>query len=133
GLARGSEYVTQESFTDVDGDRYRPDAIVRLPEGRDVVIDAKVALNAYRESCDAPDEAGRELALARHVAAMRAHVRGLGDKDYARLEGVNAPDLVLMFVPVEAAFLEALRRDATLYEDAYARKIVIVGPGNLLA
>lgn len=133
GLARGSEYVTQESFVDADGDRYRPDAIVRLPEGKDVVIDAKVALTAYRESCDAADEAGREQALTRHVAAMRAHVRGLGDKNYAQLQGVSAPDLVLMFVPVEAAFLEALRRDAALYEDAYARRIVIVGPSNLLA
>lgn len=133
GLARGSEYVTQESFVDADGDRYRPDAIVRLPEGKDVVIDAKVALVAYRESCDAADEAAREQALARHVAAMRAHVRGLGDKNYAQLQGVSAPDLVLMFVPVEAAFLEALRRDAALYEDAYARRIVIVGPSNLLA
>ena len=133
GLAKGSEYVTQESFNDADGDRYRPDAIVRLPEGKDVIIDAKVSLNAYRESCDATDDATREQALARHASALRAHVRGLGDKNYAQLQGVNAPDLVLMFVPVEAAFLEALRRDAALYEDAYARKIVIVGPSNLLA
>lgn len=133
GLVKGSEYVTQESFVDADGERYRPDAIVRLPEGKDIVIDAKVALNAYRESCDATDDGAREQALARHVHALRAHVRGLGDKNYAQLQGVSAPDLVLMFVPVEAAFLEALRRDAGLYEDAFARRIVIVGPGNLLA
>lgn len=133
GLAKGSEYVTQESFTDADGDRYRPDAIVRLPEGKDVIIDAKVALVAYRDSCDAADDASREQALVRHVNALRAHVRGLGEKNYAQLQGVNAPDLVLMFVPVEAAFLEALIRDPALYEDAYVRKIIIVGPTNLLA
>lgn len=133
GLAKGSEYVTQESFNDADGDRYRPDAVVRLPEGKDVIIDAKVALVAYRDSCDAADEASREQALVRHVGALRAHVRGLGEKNYAQLQGVNAPDLVLMFVPVEAAFLEALNRDPALYEDAYVRKIIIVGPTNLLA
>jgi len=133
GLVKGSEYVTQESFRDADDDRYRPDAIVRLPEGKDVIIDAKVALVAYRDSCDAADEAAREQALVRHVSALRAHVRGLGEKNYAQLQGVNAPDLVLMFVPVEAAFLEALIRDPALYEDAYVRKIIIVGPTNLLA
>lgn len=133
GLEKGREYVTQESFLDAEGDRYRPDAILRLPEGKDIIIDAKVALVAYRESCDATDAAARERALAQHVVAMRAHVRNLGDKDYSGLEGVHAPDLVLMFVPVEAAFLEALRSDPGLYDDAFARKIVIVGPSNLLA
>jgi DNA recombination protein RmuC len=133
GLEKGREYVTQESFRDAEGDLYRPDAVVRLPEGKDIVIDAKVALLAYRDGCDAVDAEERERCMARHAVAMRGHVRALGDKDYARLNGITAPDLVLMFVPVEAAFLEAMRRDAALYEDAYARKIVIVGPGNLLA
>jgi DNA recombination protein RmuC len=133
GLAKGSEYLTQETFTDADGDRYRPDAIVKLPEGKDIIIDAKVALVAYRESCEAVDDDGRQRALAQHVLAMRTHVRSLGEKDYASLPGVRAPDLVLMFVPVEAAFLEALRHDPALYEDAFARKIVMVGPSNLLA
>ena len=133
GLAKGSEYLTQETFTDADGDRYRPDAIVKLPEGKDIIIDAKVALVAYRESCDAVDDTTRQRALAQHVMAMRNHVRSLGEKDYASLPGVRAPDLVLMFVPVEAAFLEALRHDPALYEDAFVRKIVIVGPSNLLA
>ncbi|HEX3894894.1 MAG TPA: DNA recombination protein RmuC [Rudaea sp.] len=133
GLEKGREYTTQESFVDGDGDRYRPDAIVRLPEGKDIIIDAKVALIAYRESCDAAEGAIRELALEKHVAAMRNHVRSLGEKNYSSLPGVQAPDLVLMFVPVEAAFLEALRHDPSLYEDAFARKIVMVGPSNLLA
>ncbi len=133
GLEKGREYVTQESFVDGDGDRYRPDAIVRLPEGKDIIIDAKVALVAYRESCDAGDDATRARALTQHVAAMRTHVRTLGDKNYSALPGVQAPDLVLMFVPVEAAFLEALRQDPALYEEAFVRKIVIVGPSNLLA
>lgn len=133
GLEKGREYHTQESFTDGDGDRYRPDAIVRLPEGKDIIIDAKVALVAYRDSCDAQDDASRERALVQHGMAMRNHVRSLGDKNYSSLPGVQAPDMVLMFVPVESAVLEALRRDTALYEDAFARKIIIVGPSNLLA
>lgn len=133
GLQKGSEYLTQESFRDADGDLYRPDAVLKLPEGRDIIIDAKVALLDYQRACDASDDGERQQHLARHVAALRQHVKSLGGKDYSRLEGVNAPDLVLMFVPVEAAFLEALRFDDRLYDDAFQLKIVLVGPSNLLA
>jgi DNA recombination protein RmuC len=133
GLEKGQQYLTQESFRDADGDRYRPDAVLLLPEGRHIVIDAKMTLIDYQRSCDADDAAAREQHLVRHVAALRSHVRQLGEKDYTRLEGMNSPELVLMFVPVEAAFLEAMRRDSGLYDDAFQRKIILVGPGNLLA
>ncbi len=133
GLEKGQQYLTQESFNDTDGDRYRPDAVLLLPEGRHIVIDAKMNLVDYQRGCDTSDDAERDCAMAQHVAAMRAHVRQLGDKDYSRLEGLQSPELVLMFVPVEGAFLEALRRDKGLYDDAFRRKIVLVGPGNLLA
>ena len=133
GLEKGAQYLTQESFRDEAGDRYRPDALLLLPEGRHIVIDAKVVLLDYQRSCDplAGDE--REACLVRHAAALRAHVKSLGEKDYSRLHGLTSPDLVLMFVPVEAAFLEALRRDPDLYDFAFSRKIILVGPGNLLA
>lgn len=133
GLEKGSQYLTQESFLDDDGERYRPDAVLKLPEGRDIVIDAKMVLVDYRRACEAGPEDEREQHLARHAGALRNHVRQLGEKDYGRLVGVNAPDLVLLFVPVEGAFLEALRRDPSLYEFAFARKIILVGPSNLLA
>ena len=133
GLEKGQQYLTQESFRDAEGERYRPDAVLKLPEGKDIVIDAKMLLLDYQRACDAADAEEREQALSRHVAALRNHVRGLGEKDYSRLEGVNAPDLVLLFVPVEGAFLEALRRDASLYDYAFERKIILVGPSNLLA
>jgi DNA recombination protein RmuC len=133
GLEKGQQYLTQESFNDADGDRYRPDAVLLLPEGRHIVIDAKMNLLDYQRGCDATDDVERERAMGQHVAAMRMHVRQLGDKDYSRLEGLQSPELVLMFVPVEGAFLEALRRDKDLYDDAFRRKIVLVGPGNLLA
>jgi DNA recombination protein RmuC len=133
GLEKGQQYLTQESFRDGDGDRYRPDAVLKLPEGRDIVVDAKMALVDYQRACDVVDDVERETHMARHVAALRTHVRLLGEKDYSRLEGVNSPDLVLLFVPVEGAFLEALRRDPALYEFAFERKIILVGPSNLLA
>ncbi|MGY6517715.1 MAG: DNA recombination protein RmuC [Lysobacteraceae bacterium] len=133
GLEKGGQYLTQESFRDAEGDRYRPDAVLVLPEQRHIVIDAKMNLLDYQRACDAADDGEREAAMLRHAAAMRTHMRQLGEKDYSRLEGLNSPELVLMFIPVEAAFLEAVRRDASLYDDAFARKIVLVGPSNLLA
>ena len=133
GLEKGQQYFTQESFRNADGDLYRPDALLALPGERHIVIDAKMTLLDYQRGCDANDADERDQHFGRHVAAMRSHVRQLGDKDYSRLEGVNAPDLVLMFVPVEGAFLEALRRDHALYEYAFERKIILVGPSNLLA
>lgn len=133
GLEKGAQYLTQESFLDGEGERYRPDAVLRLPENRDIVIDAKMVLIDYQRACEATADDERETHLDRHAGALRAHVKQLGEKDYSRLEGVNAPDLVLLFVPVEGAFLEALRRDPQLYEFAFTRKIIMVGPSNLLA
>ena len=133
GLQKGVEYLTQESFRDSEGDRFRPDAVLKLPEGRDIVIDAKVALLDYQRACEDVDDEERQRAMVRHVDAVRSHVRSLGDKDYSQLDGLQSPDLVLMFIPVEAAFLEALRADPKLYDDAFQRRIVLVGPSNLLA
>ena len=134
GLEKGQQYLTQESFKDEAGDRYRPDAVLLLPEDRHIVIDAKVVLLDYQRACATDiDDGERERFLGQHTAALKNHVRELGDKDYSRLEGLTSPELVLMFVPVEAAFLEALRRDPQLYAYAFERKIILVGPSNLLA
>ncbi|MBW8368014.1 MAG: DNA recombination protein RmuC [Arenimonas sp.] len=132
-LEKGRDYLTQESFKDGDGDRYRPDALLRLPDDKSIVIDAKMVLVDYQRACEATDDAEREQHFARHGVALRNHVKQLGEKDYSRLEGLTSPELVLMFVPVEAAFLEALRRDPQLYGYAFDRKIILVGPSNLLA
>jgi len=134
GLEKGQQYLTQESFKDEAGDRYRPDAVLLLPEERHIVVDAKVALLDYQRACATDiDEGERDRFLGQHTAALKNHVRELGDKDYSRLKGLTSPDLVLMFVPVEAAFLEALRRDPGLYDFAFGKKIILVGPSNLLA
>jgi DNA recombination protein RmuC len=133
GLEKGREYLTQESFRDGDGDLYRPDAVLKLPGARDIVIDAKVSLSDYQRACAAEIADERDRFLGLHCASLRRHVIQLGGKDYSRLDGVNAPDLVFLFVPVEGAFLDALRRDGALYDDAFKRKIILVGPSNLLA
>ena len=133
GLETGRQYLTQESYRDGDGDLYRPDAVLKLPGGRDIVVDAKVALTDYQRACSTEDDDERERHMGQHVAALRRHVGQLGQKDYSRLQGLSAPDLVFMFVPVEGAFLEALRRDPALYDDAHKRRIILVGPSNLLA
>ncbi|PKL97685.1 MAG: DNA recombination protein RmuC, partial [Gammaproteobacteria bacterium HGW-Gammaproteobacteria-7] len=133
GLEKGQQYLTQESYRDDAGERYRPDALLLLPEERQIVIDAKVALVDFQRASEATDEDERSGHLDRHILAMRGHIKGLGEKDYSRLQGLSTPDLVLMFVPVEAAFLEALRRDPELYEYAFSRRIILVGPSNLLA
>lgn len=131
GLTEGREYDKQLSAQTEDGERRIPDFVVHLPGGRDIVIDSKLALNAYLRATAAVTEEARVAALAEHVAALRAHVRGLGEKDYTRLYGITSLDFVLMCVPNEAAYVEALTAAPELFEEAFARKIVLVSPSNL--
>jgi len=133
GLQAGREYETQTHFTDDDGGRARPDVVVHLPDDKDLVIDAKVSLVAYERSVSAVDEAGRESALREHMASLRRHVDQLGGRNYSELPGLRTLDFVLMFVPVEAAFVEAIRRDETLYLYALERNVALVSPSTLLA
>lgn len=132
GLMRGREYETQFSATTEDGNRRRPDAVVHLPDGRDVVIDAKVSLTAYARAVSAASDAEREMALAEHVASVRNHIRGLSVKDYQNLPGLRSLDFVLMFVPSEAAYIEAIRAAPELYDEALSRNLALVAPSTLL-
>ena len=133
GLEKGREYDTQVTLKNDLGQRMQPDAIVRLPEGKDVVVDAKVSLTAYERYCSADDEADSSIALNAHIASLRAHVRQLSEKDYQALEGIRTLDFVLLFVPIEAAFSAAVTQDADLFTEAFDRNIVIVAPSTLLA
>lgn len=133
GLRAGSEYVVQASFQDADGGRSRPDVIVRLPEERDLVIDAKVSLVAYERHVVAEDERLREQALREHVASVKRHVDQLSGRSYSDLAELRTLDFVLMFVPVEAAFVEAIRCDEALYLYALERNVALVSPSTLLA
>ena len=132
GLQKGREYDVQVTLEDSAGGRLRPDVIIRLPESKHVVVDAKVSLTAYEAYCSAEDEASRKRELARHVESLRTHVRGLAEKNYQSLYGIRTPDFVLMFVPVEPAFLLALREKPEIFEDAFGRNVMIVSPTTLL-
>ena len=133
GLLKGIEYETQKSFKNQDGARQQPDVIVHLPDQREVVIDAKVSLNAYLEYCESEDDESRQRAARAHVLSVHGHISDLAAKDYASLLGSRVVDFVLLFVPIEPALLVALAHDPSLFIDAYRRKIVIVGPSTLLS
>jgi DNA recombination protein RmuC len=132
GLEKGREYETQFSSRDESGRRYRPDAVVHLPGGRDIVIDAKVSLTAYTRLAEAADDTAREAALAAHLASLRSHLRELGGKAYHALEDIGSLDFTLMFVPSEAAYIEAVKADPGLYQEALAQNIGLVCPSTLL-
>lgn len=132
GLRKGIEYQREVAFTTDEG-RRRPDVIIKLPEQRHLVVDAKVSLHAYGDYIAAEDEAARAQALKRHLRSVRAHMEGLASRDYARLPGLNSPDMVFLFMPIEAAFSLAFEHDDQLFHDAFARNVVIVTPTTLLA
>jgi len=133
GLRKGIEYETQGAFRDGDKQLFKPDVIVRLPEDKDVVIDSKVSLLAYEQYCSAEDEQARINALKAHTKAVRDHIKGLSDKDYSGLKGLRSLDFVLLFMPIEAAFMAAFQADERLFTDAFEHKIVVVTPTTLLA
>ncbi len=133
GLRKGIEYETQGGFRDPDGRLLKPDVIVHLPEEKDVVVDAKVSLVAYEQYARAEEGSGQKKALSDHMASVRTHIEGLSRKDYSALKGLRSLDFVLMFMPIEAAFVAAFRADMTLYAYAFERKIIVVTPSTLLA
>lgn len=133
GLRRDEDYVLQESMTNVDGRRVRPDVILRLPDERHLVIDSKVSLVDYELSVNSPEPAAREAARRSHALAVRRHVEELAGKRYEDAGQLRTPDFVLMFVPVEPAFTAALETDPALYEWAFDRRVIIVTSPTLLA
>lgn len=132
GLSEHADFQTEVSVDDGEGGRLRPDAIVRVPGGKALVIDAKVSLNDYQDAFGAVDEPERQLGLARHAAAMRAHVNGLGNKSYWN-QFEDAPDYVIMFVPGEHFLSAALENDPTLWDFAFEKKVLLATPTNLIA
>lgn len=133
GLRQGEEYIREKSINSDDGNRYRPDVIINLPEGKHIVVDAKVSLNAYTDYINAESDADRVNYLKQHVDAVRMHIKTLAEKSYAKLPGVNSPDFVFMFMPIEPAFMVAFEHDDKLFNDAFEQRIVVVTPTTLLA
>lgn len=131
GLVKGIHYHIQQNIKGEEGQNLRPDVVLSLPEERSIVIDSKVSLTAYMRSCEAQSDTERRVARAEHVQSVRKHVQELAAKEYQKL--VNSPDFVIMFIPTEPAFLEALKEDNTIWADAYQKKIIISSPTNLFA
>jgi len=133
GLRKGEEYLVQDSHTQADGSRLQPDVIIKLPEGRHLVIDSKVSITAYARHTEAAstDEADKEL-LA-HIQSIRQHIQGLSGKNYAGIADIASVDFVLMFIPIEPAFLSALKSAPNLYQEALSKNIVLVCPSTLMA
>jgi DNA recombination protein RmuC len=138
GLHEGEQYSFQQTFSGLENDdgakskSARTDVIIFLPGGRNLVIDSKVSLTAYTDYVAAPADAERNIALKLHLVSVRGHVAGLTKAAYHRLPGLESPDFVVMFVPVEPAFLIALQNDAALWSDAYEQGVLLVGPTTLL-
>jgi len=133
GLTAGREYDTQVSLHSSDGKTLRPDVLIRLPEERCLIVDAKVSLTDYERYINAEDEDTRGRALKQHVVSMKQHITGLSQKDYEFLEGVSAPEFVFVFVPVEAAYHAVVEADPEVFIDAYQKNVVVVSPATLLA
>ena len=133
GLSEGKEYRSQPSYKGSDGNTLRPDVIVHLPEGKDVVIDSKVSLTAYERYMSCENEEERGDYLRQHVISFRNHIRELSSKAYEDIPGIRSLNYVLMFVPLESAFMLAIETERDLYSEAFEKNVIIVCPSTLLA
>ena len=133
GLRKGEEYLVQDSRTQDDGSRLQPDIVVCLPEGRHLVVDSKVSITAYARHAESVDADTAQIELNAHIQSLRQHIQSLSSKNYSSLYGVGSVDFVLMFIPIEPAFLLALKSAPNLYQEALAKNIVLVCPSTLMA
>lgn len=132
GLEKDRHYKTQVAFRQESGQRLLPDVVVYLPDDKELVIDSKVSLVDYQAAITADDEERANYYLQRHVKAVRQHIDDLSAKDYSQLPGLNSPGFVMLFMPIEAAFIEALKADEALYHYAFNKNIILTSPTTLL-
>ena len=133
GLSKDREYSVQTSFVTEEGKRYQPDVIIKLPEDKHIIIDAKVSLVNYEQFFTADQASEQALSLKRHLQSIRKHVKELSEKNYQKEYGLKGLDFVLMFVPIEPAFSLAVQHDPGLFHEAYEKNIVLVSPTTLMA
>ncbi|MGA2822021.1 MAG: DNA recombination protein RmuC [Bacteroidales bacterium] len=133
GLVKGQEYIREFSTRSDEGDKYRPDVIINLPDNKHIIIDSKVSLNAYSEFVNTEDATEKDKFLKLHLLSIHNHIKLLGEKGYQMLDAFDTPDYVLLFMPIESAFSLALQNDAELFSYAWDRNVVIVSPTTLLA
>ena len=132
GLSKGREYEIQASLKDETGKRYQPDVIVHLPDKKDIIIDSKVSLIAYERYISSEDKIEKDQAIIEHLRSINSHIDELSKKSYEDLVGVNSLDFVLIFMPVEGAFLSALEYDSSFFSKAFEKNIMVVSPSTLL-
>lgn len=132
GLRKDHEYFVQFSARDEDGQLKRPDVLIRLPEGKDVIVDAKVTLNAYERALASEDEEQREVLLRQHLLDLRNQIKRLSGQDYDQLPDVRSLDFVLLFVPIESAFSIAMEMDPGMFTAAFEQRIMLVSPTTLM-
>jgi len=133
GLTKNQEYFIQESYTTEDGKRYQPDVVVKLPDNKNVIVDAKVSLVAYERYSSAENADEQAKFLKEHILSIKNHIRGLSDRNYQNLYGLEGLDFVLLFVPIEGAFTAAIQTDNALFQEAFDRNVVVVSTSTLLA
>ncbi len=133
GLEKNREYFTQETLQNEDGRRLRPDVIIKLPDNKNLIIDAKMSLVAYEKFMNTEDMAAKEKHLKDHILSIKAHVRGLAEKNYQQLFDMESLDYVLMFIPIEPAFALVVQHGGEIYNEAHEKNIIIVSPTTLIA
>ncbi len=133
GLREGHEFAREQSFTGEDGKRLRPDVVVYMPGDKQVIIDSKVSLTDYERAVSACDDGERKIALTAHLRSMKMHIQGLSSKRYDHLPNVHSPDYVLMFMPIEGAYLMAIEADSSIFEAAFEQRVAVVTPSTLYA
>jgi DNA recombination protein RmuC len=133
GLIKDREYRVQASFVTEEGKRYQPDIIVQLPEGKHIIIDAKVSLTNYEQFFNTEQAFEQALALKKHIQSIRKHIKELSEKNYQSEYGIRGLDFVLMFIPIEPAFSLAIQHDLEIFNEAYEKNIVLVSPTTLMA
>ncbi len=133
GLAEGREYEKQFSVVGENGSRLQPDIVIHLPEQKHIIVDSKVSLVAYERWVNATDDNERAKHIKDHLVSIKNHIKLLSDKHYQTAQGLNSPDFVLLFVPIESSFSVAIEADQDLFSYAWDNKVVIVSPSTLLA
>jgi len=131
GLREGVEFDREKSFVSDDGKRLRPDVIINLPDNKHIVVDSKVSLSNYEQALNSESNALRDAALKLHLKSLKNHIDTLANKRYEHLERLNAPDFVLMFLPVEGAYLMAIEADPSIFETAFEKNVAVVTPTTL--
>lgn len=133
GLEKGLDYKTQDNYKDEFGNNQRPDVVVYLPDNKHLIIDSKVSMVAFERFINTDEEAVKKEELSKHILSLKNHIKQLGDKNYSSLYGISSPDFVLLFIPLESSFALAIKEEPGLYEQALAKKVVLVTPSTLLA